>query len=273
MLSLVTRSAAAASSVSVKSILGSEGCKSTLSLSRNCSSMVRNVCSACAKPPVPGRGRGPRRMARSRVATTSRVSFMPSRSSGCFSKASSVTGARPLSAASAASRAKFPARTSSSVWSRESSAAMSHRASAASTRRPSARSGVTSVTVLPSCTVSRSATAIASASSSGLAASITVIVQSAAATCFSNTGSAARCRHMSVAAAGRNASDNSCSRPPESARLSTAARVTPMRASSACIANCGCPGAGAIFLFSSPAISCHDASSRSVSRPGSTTVP
>ncbi len=39
------------------------------------------------------------------------------------------------------------------------------------------------------------------------------------------------------------------------------------------MANCGCPGAGAMRLVSSPAISRHDASSRSVSSPGSTTAP
>ena len=76
----------------------------------------------------------------------------PSRSSGCLSKARSVTGGAPSSAAAAASRAKIPAGVSASASPPESSAAMFQRASAASTRRPSARSGVTSAAVLPSCT-------------------------------------------------------------------------------------------------------------------------
>ena len=64
-------------------------------------------------------------------------------------QASSVTGASPSRAASAASRAKMPAGVSASASPPESSAAMFQRASAASTRRPSARSGVTSAAVLP----------------------------------------------------------------------------------------------------------------------------
>ena len=55
--------------------------------------------------------------------------------------------------------------------------------------------------------------------------------------------------------------------------LPTASRVMPMRVNKACMANCGCPDAGAMRLLSSPAISFHDSSSRSVSRPGSTTAP
>ena len=47
-------------------------------------------CSACASPAVPRFGRGPRRIARSSVATA-RAS---SRHSGCLSSASSVTGAQ-----------------------------------------------------------------------------------------------------------------------------------------------------------------------------------
>ena len=74
-------------------------------------------------------------------------------------------------------------------------------------------------------------------------------------------------------AAGRNASDSNRSRPCGAAKLATASRVMPMRVSNACMANCGCPDAGAMRLLSSPAISLHDSSSRSVSRPGSTTAP
>ena len=141
------------------------------------------------------------------------------------------------------------------------------------TRRASARSGVTSAAVFSSSTASRSATAMASASSSALAASIMVRVESAASACASKPAAAARCRHRSVAAAGRKTSDTSRSRPHGSTRFSTASRAMPMRASNACSAYWACPGAGAMPLPSCPAISRHESSSRSVSRPGSTTAP
>ena len=68
--------------------------------------------------------------------------------SGCLSSASSVTGGRPFSAASAVSRAKTPAGVSASASPPESSTGTSQRSSAASTRRASARSGVTSAAVV-----------------------------------------------------------------------------------------------------------------------------
>ena len=60
------------------------------------SSLLRNVCQR-VRPSraLPARGRGPRRIARSSVATASCVPSMSSRSSGCLSSASSVTGAKP----------------------------------------------------------------------------------------------------------------------------------------------------------------------------------
>ena len=97
----------------------------------------------------------------------------PSRHSGCFSSASSVGGSSRFAAASAASRAKMPAGVSISASPPESSNSRFQRPSAAITRRASARSGVTSAADLFRCRASRIATAIASASISGLAASMT----------------------------------------------------------------------------------------------------
>ena len=103
----------------------------------------RNVASACARPAVPGFGRGPRSTARSSaaIARAWASSRMPSRSSGCLSSASSVTGARPPSGASAASRANTPAGVSASASPPESSTATFQRPSAATTRRASAAVG------------------------------------------------------------------------------------------------------------------------------------
>ena len=91
-------------------------------------------------------------------------------------------------------------------------------------------------------------------------------------------GSSRRCCQRSVVAAGRSASDTSASRPCGAGAPSatTSSRAMPMRASSACMANCGWPAAGApscVLSSSLPAISAQEASSRSVSRPGSTTAP
>ena len=127
----------------MRSVRGSERCRSDGSRRRNFSSSARNAASACARPLLPARGRGPRNTARSSAATA--FASAPSRCNGCLSKASSGTGSSSPSAASAASRAKTPAGVSASASPPESSAAMFQRASAACTRRPSARSGVTSV--------------------------------------------------------------------------------------------------------------------------------
>ena len=89
--------------------------------------------------------------------------------------ASSGTGARRDSATSATARAKAPAAVSASGSPPESSAVMFQRLSSTATRRARARSGVTSSAVrVSSVNASRNATAMTSASSSALAASITV---------------------------------------------------------------------------------------------------
>ncbi len=95
----------------------------------------------------------------------------------------------------------------------------------------------------------------------------------AASACAPNCRSAGSFAHASADAAGRRASETSRSRPCGSTKFSTALRGMPMRASSACMANCGWPGDGARCLLSSPPIIRQASSSRSVSRPGSTTAP
>ena len=140
-----------------------------------CASSSRKRAKSRARPPLPACGRVPRNSASSSasMASLNAPGAPPSRHSGCFSSASSVGGSSCFAAASAASRAKMPADVSISASPPESSKARFQRPSAAITRRASARSGVTSAADLSRCRASRIATAIASASISGLAASIT----------------------------------------------------------------------------------------------------
>ena len=239
--------------------------------------VARKLASACDRPRAAGARPRPaqyREFERRDGAAADRAARAAA--ADACSRASKVTGAIPSSAAAAARRAKMPAGVSASASPPESSAAIFQRASAASTRRPSARSGVTSAAVLPSATASRSATAIASASSSGVgrfdhASASRARLRHAP----RKPASAACCRHSSVAAAGRSTSDISRSRPRGPApsavdgvagdadsrqqRLHRELRMSGRRQRS--------------FFSSSPAISRHDASSRSVSRPGSTTAP
>ena len=157
----------------------------------------------------------------------------------------------------------------------ESSTGTFQRASAASTRRASARSGVTSAAVLPGVsTASRSATAIASASSSALAASITAASASAASACAVKSGVAEpllpklgrggrpqRLGHKPLAAVRRRRRQRhhgvARDADPAQQRVHGELRMAVRRPSS----------------LPSPPISSHDAASRSVSRPGSTTAP
>ena len=197
-----------------------------------------------------GSGRGPRSTARSRMSVACRWSLAPSRSSGCLSSASSVTGSRPATAACAASRAKIPAGVSASGSPPVSSTAIFQRINAAATRRPSdavrrhQRCGLAVLhrfaqrdgdrpALLPRRWPPRSPSC----------------VETAASACAANTRSLARSRQASVCIAGRIASDSSTSRPFACASESTALRAMPMRVSSACMANCGWPGAAAIFLL------------------------
>ena len=105
-----------------------------------------NAGKSRARPLVPACGRVPRNSASSStsMARFSAPCAPPSRSSGCFSSASSVGGSSPFAAASAVSRAKMPAEVSISASPPESSNSRFQRPSAAITRRASARSGVTS---------------------------------------------------------------------------------------------------------------------------------
>ncbi len=223
-----------------------------------------------------GRGRGPRSTARSSaaMARACEPSGAPSRISGCLSSASSVTGGRPSIAASAASRANTPAGVSASASPPESSTVMLQRASAASTRRASARSGVTSAAVLPSSSIaSRSAMAIASASSSGCAASIEDTVSSAPPACAENPTSATRSRQRSLRRRGgtprrRAARGRGCwaaQAAPRRRARSRCARAAP--------AGRTADGRERRGLRRRPRSWSQDGSSSSVSRPGSTTAP
>ena len=232
-LSAACSCAASASAASIwespMCLRGSLGCR--------VARVLRNAASASRRPAVPRFGRGPRRIARSKRPTAQLSTF----ASGCFSSASSVTGASPPSAASVTSRANTPGGASASASPPESSTGTFQRASAESTRRASARSGVTSAAVFPGISAaSRSATAIANASSSALAASIAATFARAVSACAANSVFANRSCHNSVDAAGRKASEISRSRPCGAGVASdvTAPRAMPMRRSSACMANC-----------------------------------
>ena len=123
---------------------------------------------------------------------------------------------------------------------------------------------------------------MASASSSALAASIIAMAASAASASAANAASAARCCHT---LGRRGRAQRLRNKPFAAARLrqaaTTASRSIPMRASSACSANCGCPGApsrprrcaGASGRSRRRRSCRHESASRSVSRPGSTTAP
>ena len=176
-LSCATSAAAASSSASVSDSRGSERCSDDVLPGAEFRQLARATsCSASASPAVPCFGRGPRRIARSSAA----IAPSPRRSgtSGCLSSASSVTGASPPSAASAASRANTPAGVSASdiaagIVDRHVPARQrgDHAARRARGRASPARRSCPGLRPL-----SRKATAMASASSSALAASITAMV-------------------------------------------------------------------------------------------------
>ena len=209
---------------------------------------MRKRSKSRASPPLPACGRVPRNSASSSASTASvnAPGAPPNRHSGCFKSANSVGGSSCFATASAASRAKIPPEVSIKASPPESSNARFQRPSAAITRRASARSGVTSAAVLSRCRASRIATAIASASISGLAASITARFFMLREILSAMSGSASRRCHSAVAFEGRIASDTSTSRPcaAGSLNLSTSPRLMPSRCSSACIANCGWFDAG-----------------------------
>ena len=156
---------------------GSERCSDDGSLRRSFSSSSRKVCSACASPAVPRFGRGPRRIARSSVATA-RASNLHS---GCLSSASSVTGGSPSERRLGGEPREHAGRrvgerVAAGIVDRHVPARQrrQHAAGQRAVRRHQ-RGGLAGIS-----TASRSATAIASASSSALAASITAMLSSAA---------------------------------------------------------------------------------------------
>ena len=220
---------------------GSDGCRSTFRCGEIFPARCERPAARRRDLRVPGRGRGPRRIARSSVATASSVPLMPSRSSGCLSSASSVTGAKPCSAASAASRAKIPAGVSASASPPESSTAIFQRASAASTRRAERavrrhqRGGL--------AVMHRFAQRHRDGKRLFLGIGR-----------FDHRERFERRRPRAPNSARRRSAATGRSRPPAAAlrtpaargraapaKLATSSRAMPMRVSSACMANCGCP--------------------------------
>ena len=143
-----------------------------------CRAVRGNVASACASPALPGRGRGPRRIARSSVATASVPQAEPQQR--MLEQRQQRHRRRPSSAAAAASRANMPAGVSASASPPESSAVdvpARQRREHAAAERAVGRDQRRSLAILQA---SRNATAMARASSSALAASIIAMVSSAA---------------------------------------------------------------------------------------------
>ena len=133
----------------------------------------------------PGVGLRPRRHLRSsrRVASRTKARSRPSVHSGCLSRASSSTGAKPESTAAISACRSAADRVSASEVPAESSMSICQRLSSAVTRRASSRSGVTSAAVRAG--VSRTLRR-ASATTS---ASWCCVAQSARVTCSSEAGS------------------------------------------------------------------------------------
>ena len=107
---------AASSSSSAISQRGSLRCKSSRVGAEGCERVRKAACSGAR-----ARAAQQRAFKRGNRGVDARRCRCPSRSSGCLSSASSVTGSRPPSAASAASRANTPAAVSASESPPESS--------------------------------------------------------------------------------------------------------------------------------------------------------
>ena len=206
---------------------------------------ARGRLRARGQAPAAGRGRGPRRIARSSAATARPGPRAPSRSNGCLSKRQQRTGASPPSAARPRAGQKFRpayrrARRRRNLPPRYSSArarpdAAAERAVGRDQRRRLALSHRFAQRhrdgerfVLGVGGFDHGDRAHAPPRRARLEAR-----------------SAALCRHISVAAAGRKSFRD---QPFAAARLRQACRrrraSIPMRASNACMANCGWPGAG-----------------------------
>ena len=218
-----------------------------------------------ARPSLPGRGRGPRSTARSSVAMAALCapSLAPSRSSGCLSSASSVTGSRPPSAASRREPREHAGRR---VGERVAAGIVDRDLPARERGDDAARQR-----------------AVGRHQRGGLVRRFERLAQrdrdgerfllgiggldharARRARCRSRRRSPllpVRACQRSVVAAGRSASETPDAR--GRARLggascATSPRVMPMRSSSACMANCAWPAAGApscVLSSASPAIS------------------
>ena len=126
-----------------------------------------------SSPAVPCFGRGPRKVARSSAARPCRIECA---ASGCLSSASSGTGATAAERDLERKPREHAVRRIGQRQRRVNRHRHIPARQRAATRRPSATSCVTSAAVLPGIsTASRKATAMASASSSALAASITAM--------------------------------------------------------------------------------------------------
>ena len=223
---------------------------------------------------MPPPTRWPRKSAISsmRAAWRQARSLMPNLASGCLASASRSTGSASESAASARSRAKMPASVRSSGMPAESSMSRPQRPSSAATRRAMVRSGVTRAAVVPDVsTASRSAKAMASASSCSLWATISETPAMA-----SPVSAKAVSAQRSVVSAGRRASAMSRRRraraPDGAASGTTSSRRIPILPISCLRPNCGWPKALGGAPSSAP-IAAQASASRSWSRPGSTTAP
>ena len=164
-------------------------------------------------PASPGSGRGPRRHQRSSSRARARKLALscPHLAKGCLSNASSGTGAKPFSAASASRHRKAPAVVWASGRPAESSISTPQRRISAATRRARLRSGVTSAALRPGVSsASRSASAMASASCAGSAAVTSAISFRPCA--ISSLPFCVSARQASVVGAGRSVSRSSCSR-------------------------------------------------------------
>ena len=238
------------------------------------SSSARALASAGPSAATPPMTRWPRKSAISSMRAARRHCgrLMPKAASGCLASASSSTGSASDSAASASSRAKMPSPRRSSGTPAELSMARPQRPSSAATRRAIVRSGVTSAARAPGVsTASRSASAIAVASSCSLRA-MSSVTPSMAAPASATAVSAQR----SVVSAGRRASATSLRRAARASRGaasgSTSSRRMPIWPMSCLSPNCGWPKALGGALSASP-IASQVSASMSWSRPGSTTAP
>ena len=226
-------------------------------VARNFSSCAEMRRARCPSPRA-GRGRGPRNTARSSAATALRAVAQPSRNSGCLSKRSSVTGASPPSAACGGEPGENPGGRVGSASPPESSAAMFQRSSAASTRRPARGPASPAPRSCPPAPPRAARPRWRALRPRHWRLRSSSTVASAASACASKPDRrlvAATDRSPPPAAA---LPRRAAREPRGAARSSTASRAMPMRASKACMANCGCPGAGAMPFAASPAISRHD---------------